>query len=87
MSHPPLYTFRMKNIIIDHKHTVTSVTPDQVLVSLTPCFSKVAQLLPDPSTVSAVSCNSIKSIQSIRSILPLRPPLRLCDKIPHSNGK
>ena len=30
MSHPPPYTARMKNIIIDHKHTLTSVTPSQI---------------------------------------------------------
>lgn len=42
MSYPPPYTVRMKIIIYDQKHS----TPR---VSLTPCFSKVWQLLQSPN--------------------------------------
>jgi hypothetical protein len=48
MSHPPPYTSRMKNIIIEHQHAGASADLSQPPLSLTPCFSKVRQPLGDP---------------------------------------
>src|SRR5206468_2722648 len=51
LSHPPPYTVRMKNIIIDRAHFGASAKPIEIPVSLTPCFSKVGPPLERTSTV------------------------------------